>query len=99
MRSGGVNHSQTHKATFTDRSYDIGDQPITGIARDPVSGDVYASTDFGVLRLPAGATAWVQAGSGLPRVAVYGITLAQSGGTRVLYAATHGRGAYALNLP
>jgi hypothetical protein len=90
---------QTHKATFTNRSYDIGDQPITGIARDPVSGDVYASTDFGVLRLPAGATAWVQAGSGLPRVAVYGITLAQSGGTRVLYAATHGRGAYALNLP
>ena len=88
-----------HKATFIDRSYDIGDQPITGIARDPVSGDVYAATDFGVLRLPAGATGWEQAGTGLPRVAVYGITLGQSGNTRVLYAATHGRGAYALSLP
>jgi hypothetical protein len=88
-----------HTATFTDRSYDIGDQPVTGIARDPISGDVYASTDFGVLRLPAGATAWEEAGSGMPRVAVYGITLGQSGTTRVLYAATHGRGAYALNLP
>ncbi len=90
---------QTHKATFTNRSYDIGDQPITGIARDGVTGDLYAATDFGVLRLPSGATAWEQAGTGLPRVAVYGITLAQSGGTRILYAATHGRGAYALNLP
>ena len=60
---------------------------------------MYAATDFGVLRLPVGATAWEQAGSGLPTVAVYGSTLAQSGNTPVLYAATHGRGAYALNLP
>ncbi|NUT56425.1 MAG: exo-alpha-sialidase, partial [Thermoleophilia bacterium] len=86
-----------HAATFADRSYDIGDQPITGLARDARTGDLYAATDFGVLRLPAGATAWQQAGTGLPRVAVYGITLAQNGS--VLYAATHGRGAYALNLP
>ena len=91
--------THTHTATFTDRSYDIGDQPVTGIARDSVTGDLYAATDFGVLRLPAGATAWQQAGTGLPRVAVYGITLAQSGDVRVLYAATHGRGAYALSLP
>jgi hypothetical protein len=89
----------THTATFTDRSYDIGDQPITGIARDPVSGDVYVATDFGVLRLPNGATQWQRAGTGLPMVAVYGITLGQSGDVRVLYAATHGRGAYALSLP
>jgi len=90
---------QTHKATFTDRSYDIGDQPVTGIARNNVTGDLYAATDFGVLRLPSGATAWQQAGTGLPRVAVYGITLADNGTSRVLYAATHGRGAYALTLP
>jgi hypothetical protein len=80
-----------------DRSYDIGDQPVTGIARNALTGDVYASTDFGVLRLPAGATQWQQAGTGLPRVAVYGLTLAQN--NSVLYAATHGRGAYALDLP
>ena len=91
--------THAHTATFTNRSYDIGDQPVTGIAFDSVSGDLYAATDFGVLRLPAGATAWQQAGTGLPRVAVYGITLGQSGNTRVLYAATHGRGAYALSLP
>lgn len=85
-----------HTATFTDRSYDVGDQPITGLARDAGTGDLYASTDFGVLRLPSGATAWQQAGTGLPRAAVYGLTLAQNGG--VLYAATHGRGAYVLSL-
>jgi len=85
-----------HTATFADRSYDIGDQPVTGIARDGSTGDLYAATDFGVLRLPAGATAWQEAGSGMPRVAVYGIGITQNGA--VLHAATHGRGAYALSL-
>jgi hypothetical protein len=33
----------------------------------------------------------------LPSVAVYGLTLSES--AHVLYAATHGRGAYALSLP
>jgi hypothetical protein len=89
--------SRRHTATFTDRSYDIGDQPVTGIALDPATGAIYAATDFGVLRLSAGATAWAQAGTGLPHVAVYGITLAPS--AHVLYAATHGRGAYVMSLP
>jgi hypothetical protein len=44
-----------HTATFTDRSYDIGDQPVTGIAFKAATGDIYASTEFGVLRLPNGA--------------------------------------------
>jgi len=86
-----------HTATFTDRSYDIGDQPVTGIARNDDNGDLYASTDFGVLRLPAGATQWLRAGTGLPNVTVFGLTLAPD--ANVLYAATHGRGAYALSLP
>jgi hypothetical protein len=85
------------RATFTDRSYDIGDQPVTGLALNDDNGDLYAATDFGVLRLPPGATHWLRAGTGLPNVAVYGITLAQN--ADVLYAATHGRGAYALSLP
>jgi len=88
---------KAHTATFTDRSYDIGDQPVTGIARDRATGDLYAATDFGVLRLPSGSHSWVRAGTGLPNVAVFGLTLSQSG--HVLYAATHGRGAYVLTLP
>jgi hypothetical protein len=87
----------TGAATFTDRSYDLGDQPVTGIAEFGPTGDLYAATDFGVLRLPSGASHWENAGTSLPSVAVYGLTLSQSG--HVLYAATHGRGAYMLSLP
>jgi hypothetical protein len=39
----------------------------------------------------------VTAGSGLPPVAVYGLTISPQ--ARVLYAATHGRSAYRLSLP
>jgi hypothetical protein len=87
----------SHSATWTDRSYNLGDQPVTGIAENEATGDLYAATDFGVLRLPHGATSWTDAGGGLPHVAVYGLSLSQSG--HVLYAATHGRGAYRLKLP
>lgn len=86
----------TGTATFTDRSYDLGDQPVTGIGVDWTSGDVYASTDFGVTRLASGATAWATAADGLPPVATYGLTMDSN--ARVLYAATHGRGAYRVAL-
>ncbi|HSB38924.1 MAG TPA: hypothetical protein VLD13_07540 [Gaiellaceae bacterium] len=68
---------------------------MTGIAYFGATGD--AGTDFGVLRLPRGASHWETAGSGLPRATVNGLTLSQS--ANVLYAATHGRGAWALTLP
>ena len=87
----------SHTATWTDRSYNLGDQPITSIAENEATGDLYAGTDFGVLRLPHGSTSWTDAASGIPHVAVYGLSLSQSG--HVLYAATHGRGAYRLKLP
>jgi hypothetical protein len=95
---------QTRKATWTDRSYNItttanptgADQPVTGVAFDAYTGDVYASTDFGVLRLPKGSTSWEQAAGGMPTVAVSGLSISQDG--RLLYAATHGRSVYALRL-
>ena len=43
-------------STWVDRSYDFGDLPITDLVRDDVTGDLYASTDFGVLRLASGTT-------------------------------------------
>jgi len=46
--------------------------------------------------LPAGATSWKPAAGSLPPVAVYGLTLDSN--ARVLYAATHGRGAWKLDL-
>jgi hypothetical protein len=60
-------------------------------------GDIFVSTDFGVFLRPHGKTKWQPAGSGLPPVAVYGLTIDVN--ARVLYAATHGRGAWRLSLP
>ena len=54
------------------------------------------STDFGVNMLQAVDTQWVPAAGSLPPVAVYGLTIDSNG--RVLYAATHGRGAWKLSL-
>ena len=86
----------TGTATWKDVSYNLGDQPITNVAFDSVKGTAYVSTDFGVARLKSGSTHWNMASSELPFVAVYGLTLSESG--RVLYAATHGRGIWRLDL-
>ena len=84
-------------ATWTDRSAGLGDQPITGVAFDARTGRLYAATDFGVAVLPRNATSWLTSAAGkLPPVAVYGLTI--DSGSRVLYAATHGRGIWRLDL-
>ncbi len=72
------------------------DFPATSIARD-TNGDLYASTDWGVLALPHGTTDWTVAGSGLPMVEINSLTIVT--GARKLYAATHGRSAWVLTLP
>ena len=36
-----------------DLSGDLDDLPVTDLVRDDVTGDLYAATDFGVLRLAA----------------------------------------------
>jgi hypothetical protein len=87
--------TSSHKATWTNIDNDIGDQPVTGIAFDPVTSNLFVSTDFGVDVLSG--SHWVPAASGLPPVAVYGLTI--NSAHRVLYAATHGRSAYSLSLP
>ena len=84
-------------ATWVDRSYNLADFPITDLVRDDVTGDLYAASDFGVMRLANGSTNWTVAGQGLPMVEVPGLTIVPS--ARVLYAATHGRSAWKLRLP
>ena len=74
----------------------MGDLPVTALVRDHSTGDVYAGTDFGVLALRTGTTTWLTAGQGLPAVEVAGLTLSQD--RRVLYAATHGRSIWRINL-
>lgn len=89
-----VNRTGT-TATFTDRSYNLDDFPATAIVRDDVTGDLYAGTDFAVFRLASGATSWTMTG-GMPMVEVAGLTIVP--GARVLYAATHGLGAWSMDL-
>jgi hypothetical protein len=83
-------------ATWTNRSYNWGDLPANDVALDEATGDAYASSDFGVAMLPSGTTSWVLAAPGMPNVEVAGITMLS--GERILYAATHGLGAWRLNL-
>jgi len=92
-----VTWSGAGTATWVDRSYNLPDFPILAVARDDVTGDLYAASDFGVMRLASGSTTWTVAGSGLPMVTVSGLTIIPD--ARLLYAATHGRSAWSLKLP
>jgi hypothetical protein len=84
-------------ATWVDVSHNLPDFPITAVVQDDVTGDLYAASDFGVMRLAGGSATWTVAGSGLPMVEVPGLTIVPS--ARILYAATHGRSAWSLALP
>jgi hypothetical protein len=87
----------THKASWTDRSAGLGDQPVTSIAYDAKTGRLYAATDFGVAVLRRNRSLWLPSAAGkLPPVAVYGLAL--DNGSHLLYAATHGRGVWRLDL-
>ncbi len=92
-----VTWSGAGSATWTDVSYNLPDFPITALVRDDVTGDLYAGSDFTVMRLPNAMTTWNTAGTGLPEVEVPGLTIVP--GSRILYAATHGRGGWSLALP
>ena len=92
-------NSKTGDATWTNLdggTGPMGDLPVTALVRS-TRGDLYAGTDFGVLRLPSGTSTWVVAGTGLPAVEVAGLTLVN--GSQVLYAATHGRSVWSLKIP
>jgi len=64
---------------------------------DHVTGNLYAASDFGVMRLAKGSSTWKVAGHGLPMVEVPHLTIVSH--ERQLYAATHGRSAWVLRLP
>jgi hypothetical protein len=90
----------TNTATWTAKdgtgATSIGDQPVNDVAFDAVTGDLYAATDFAVVRLAAGDTAWNLAATGMPNAEVSALTIVP--GARKLFAATHGLGAWSLAL-
>ena len=86
----------TGTATWTARDFNLGDIPLTDVAFDHLTGTLYTSSDFGVMRLGAGGNTWGLAGAGLPQVEVSSLTIAVA--DRQLFAATHGLSAWLLEL-
>jgi hypothetical protein len=94
-----VYNPATHTATWTalDRGTGpLGDLPVTDLALDAKTGRLYAATDFGVLTQVGRSGFWWLAAPGMPVVEVAGLTLDSK--NRVLYAATHGRSVWSLQL-
>ena len=82
-------------ATWTDISGTapnrVPDVPANSLQIDPLNpNDLYVGTDIGVFRTTNGGTNWQLFSNGLPNTAVYDLRLHSS--TRLLRAATHGRG-------
>jgi hypothetical protein len=87
---------------FIPVSAGLPDVPVNAIAIDPVtfstpcgSSDVYVGTDVGVFYSPDGGSSWSAYGSGFPHAAVFGLEIQNP--SRVIRAATHGRGLYETN--
>jgi len=91
-----VSWSGSGVATFTNISFNLPDIPLTSVAFDPLTGDLYTSSDFAVFRLKVGTQQWDIAGIGMPIVEVPKITINPN--ARVLYAATHGLSVWTLPL-
>jgi hypothetical protein len=87
----------TSTSSWASVDNNLGDLPVNDIVYDQVRGDLYMANDFGVLRLPFGSSTWSLAAPGMPAVVTPGLSIAP--GSRRLIAATHGLGAWRLNLP
>ncbi|MGI8819795.1 MAG: dockerin type I domain-containing protein [Chthoniobacterales bacterium] len=84
---------------FTPMSTGLPDLPANAFAIDPQSGsgtsnstDLYVGTDQGVYGSQDGGISWSIYGTGFPRVAVFGLEIQNQ--SRIIRAATHGRGMY-----
>jgi hypothetical protein len=78
-------------ATWSAAASGLPDAPVDAFAVDPVNSQIlYAGTDIGVYISRDGGGSWLPYGTGLPRVAVFG--LAVQNPNRVVRIATHGRG-------
>lgn len=76
----------------------IPDIPVDVVVVDPQNANtIYAGTDVGVFRSIDGGESWSAFSTGLPRVAVFDLEIADA--QRILRAATHGRGVSEIQLP
>jgi hypothetical protein len=86
----------TGTSTWVNRDYNLADLPVTDLVRDDRTGDLYAASDFGVVKLRNGSTTWRLAARGMPNVEITGLTIVSK--ERKLFAASHGLSAWLLEL-
>ncbi len=76
----------------------IPDVPVDALVIDPLnSNNLYAGSDIGVYSSTDGGNSWNPFGAGLPYVAVFDLNIQSP--SRVLRAATHGRGVWEILIP
>jgi PKD repeat protein len=85
-------------ATWTNVSSGLPDVPVTALAVAPADPrELFAATDAGVFRTTDGGASWTSFSAGLPNTTVNALVFRP--GTRELYAATYGRGAFTVTVP
>ena len=86
-------------ANWSDISSDLPKISTNAVFADPVNaGQLYVGNDFGIYRSLNGGTNWVRLGMNIPYVPVLSFSYFNNGISRYLRAATHGRGAYELDI-
>lgn len=95
---GHVFKTKNAGASWTDISGNLPNLPVDDIVIDPDLLDtLYVGTDAGVMVTTDGGATWSTLGSGLPRVVIQSLVLHR--GSRILRAATHGRGVWDITVP
>ena len=95
---GHVFRTKNQGNAWTDISANLPNIPVNTIVVDPdLPGALYIGTDIGVFASFDGGVSWSPYGTGLPRVAVTGLTLHRA--SRTLRAGTYGRSAWDAPLP
>jgi photosystem II stability/assembly factor-like uncharacterized protein len=88
--------------TKTDISGNLPAVPVNALLIDPLQpNNIYAATDVGVFVASDGGVAneqWIRLGDNLPAAAVLSLSVTSAGGTPLLVAGTHGRGAWSIPL-
>lgn len=85
--------------TWTDMSSDLPKVPVNDIFIDETApGIIYLANDFGVYRTTNNGLQWERMENGMPYVPVLDFDCFSAGDTRLLRAATYGRGIYELDL-
>jgi photosystem II stability/assembly factor-like uncharacterized protein len=84
-------------ATWTDLQGDLPDVPFNGVAVNPLNPRmVYVGTDSGIYESPNGGVTWLPANGALTSTIVMELKFRQ--GTSELFAFTHGRGVYKVDV-